>query len=132
MINDAVSDMIVRIANAYAVGKKTVSMPHTKILEAVAKVMEIEKYLTKVEVVIDEKTSHKTLKVTLAYKAGTPSITNIRRISKPGTRIYRSLHDFKPVLSGLGIAILSTPKGILSDRQARKDHVGGEVLAELW
>lgn len=124
--------MVVRINNAYAVGKKTVSMPHAKILESIGHVMEIEKYLTKVEVLEPESVTNKTLKLTLAYKNGTPSITNIRRISKPGSRTYKSLHNFKPVLSGLGIAILSTSQGIMSDRGARKAHVGGEVLAELW
>ncbi len=123
--------MLTRINNAYAVGKKTVSMPYTKALFAVAQVMETEKYLTKIEVIEGDAT-HKELKVTLSYKNGTPAVTHMRRISKPGVRIYKTLKDFKPVLSGLGIAILSTPKGIMSDRAARKSHVGGEVLAELW
>lgn len=131
MINDHVSDMIVRIKNAYAMHKKTVSMPYTKVLEAVAKVMLDEKYLLKYEIV-GEKVTEKALVLTLSYKSDTAAISSIKRISKPGVRIYRSLHSFKPVLSGLGIAILTTSKGIMSDRQAKINKVGGEVLLELW
>ena len=131
MINDHISDMLTRLNNAYTVGKKTVSMPHTKILEAVAGVMLEEKYLSKVEVVTAEG-QHKELKLTLLYQNGNQAMAHVKRISKPGVRIYRRRRDFKPVLSGLGIAVLSTSKGVMSDRQARKLRVGGEVLAELW
>ena len=131
MINDHISDMIVRIKNAYAMHKKTVSMPYTKVLEAVAKVMFDEKYIAKYEL-IGESVTDKALVLTLSYKSDTPAISAIKRISKPGVRIYRPLHNFKPVLSGLGIAILTTPKGIMSDRQAKMNKVGGEVLLELW
>jgi small subunit ribosomal protein S8 len=111
--------------------KKTVSMPYTKVLEAVAKVMQDEKYLSSVSVDGDTAVT-KTLTLGLSYKADTPAISTIKRISKPGVRMYRSLHSFKPVLSGLGVAILSTSKGIMSDRQAKLSKVGGEVLLELW
>lgn len=131
MINDHISDMIVRIKNATAMHKKTVAMPHTKVLEDIAKVLVEEKYLGTYTVegktVVD-----KALVLTLAYKEDTAAISAIKRISKPGVRIYRPLHSFKPVLSGLGIAILTTPKGIMSDRQAKLNKVGGEVLLELW
>ncbi len=131
MINDHISDMIVRIKNAYAMHKKTVSMPYTKVVEAVAKVLVEEKYLAKYEV-LGETVVTKSLVVTLAYKDDTAAISAIKRISKPGVRMYRPLHSFKPVLSGLGIAILTTSKGIMSDRQAKINKVGGEVLLELW
>ena len=131
MINDHVSDMLTRINNAYLVHKKTVSMPYTKVIEAVAQVMLDEKYLAKLEVT-GEKLTEKKLVLTLVYKADTPAISHIRAISKPGVRIYRPLHSFKPVLSGMGIAILTTSKGIMSDRAAKIAHVGGEVLVELW
>ncbi len=131
MINDHISDMITRIHNAYMVHKKTVTMPHTKVVKAIAQVMLEEKYLTKVEEVV-ETGQHKVLKLTLSYKNDAPAISSIKRVSKPGVRIYRPLHNFKPVLSGLGISILSTSKGILSDRSAKLNKVGGEVLAELW
>ena len=131
MINDHVSDMVTRIKNAYAMHKKTVSMPYTKELEAVANVMLDEKYLSAV-VVEGEKVTDKKLVLTLSYKADSAAISSIKRISKPGVRIYRQVDNFKPVLSGLGIAILSTSKGVMSDRQAKINKVGGEVLAELW
>lgn len=131
MINDHVSDMITRIKNGYAMHKKTVSMPYTKILEAVANVMHDEKYLSSVNVE-GESVTDKKLVLTLSYKADSAAISSIKRISKPGVRIYRQVNNFKPVLSGLGIAILSTSKGVMSDRQAKINKVGGEVLAELW
>ncbi|MFH2085692.1 MAG: 30S ribosomal protein S8 [bacterium] len=131
MINDHISDMLTRVKNAYAMHKKTVSMPYTKVIESVAKVMEDEKYLSKVEVT-GEKAADKKLVLTLSYKLDTAAVSSVKRISKPGVRIYRPLHSFRPVLSGMGIAILSTSKGIMSDRQAKIAGVGGEVLAELW
>jgi len=131
MINDHISDMISRIKNAYAMHKKTVSMPYTKVLETVAKVMLEEKYLAGVKVEGD-KLTEKQLVLTLAYKADTAAISSIKRISKPGVRIYRQVDSFKPVLSGLGIAILSTSKGVMSDRNAKIAKIGGEVLLELW
>lgn len=131
MINDHISDMITRIKNASAMHKKTVAMPYTKVLEAVAKVMLEEKYLSKLEVT-GKGVTDKSLVLTLSYQADTAAISAIKRISKPGVRLYRPLHSFKPVLSGLGIAILSTSKGIMSDRQAKINKVGGEVLTELW
>lgn len=130
MINDHVSDMITRTNNAYAIHKKTVSMPHTKVVEAVAQVMLDEKYLTGLKVSGEGK--NKILTLTLSYKNDSPALVRARRVSKPGVRIYRALGDFKPVLSGMGIAIISTSKGIMSDRQAKIKHLGGEVLAELW
>jgi len=111
--------------------KKTVSMPYTKVLEAVAKVLVEEKYLSKLAIE-GEKVTEKKLILSLSYKGDSAAISSIKRISKPGVRIYRPLHEFKPVLSGLGVAILSTSKGIMSDRQAQINKVGGEVLIELW
>lgn len=131
MINDHISDMITRIKNAYAMHKKTVSMPYTKVLEAVGNVLLSEKYIAKLEVK-GETVTDKELVVTLSYKDDTAAISSIKRISKPGVRIYRRVDSFKPVLSGLGIAILSTSKGIMSDRQAKINKIGGEVLLELW
>lgn len=131
MINDHISDMVTRIKNASAMHKKTVSMPHTKILEAIAKVLVEEKYLTKLAVEGTTATEKK-LVLTLTYKGDSPAISTIKRKSKPGMRIYRPLHEFKPVLSGLGLAILSTSKGVMSDRQALISKVGGEVLLELY
>lgn len=131
MINDHISDMITRIKNAYAMHKKSVAMPYTKVLESVANVMLSEKYIAKVEIT-GEGVTDKQLVLTLSYKDDTAAISAIKRISKPGVRIYRQVDSFKPVLSGLGIAILSTSKGIMSDRNAKINKIGGEVLLELW
>lgn len=106
-------------------------MPYTKALEAVGKVMLDEKYISDLKTE-GEKVTDKKLVFTLSYKEDSAAISSIKRISKPGVRIYRKVDNFKPVLSGLGIAILSTSKGIMSDRQAKINKVGGEVLAELW
>ncbi|PIR99287.1 30S ribosomal protein S8 [Candidatus Collierbacteria bacterium CG10_big_fil_rev_8_21_14_0_10_44_9] len=131
MINDHISDMITRIKNTYSMHKKIVMMPYTKVLASVAKVMLDEKYLSDVKVE-GTKVTDKKLFLTLSYKSDTAAISAIKRISKPGVRIYRHVNDFKPVLSGLGIAILSTQKGIMSDRNAKINKIGGEVLLELW
>jgi len=122
--------MLARIKNASMVGKKEVVMPHTKLNEGIAKVMLDNKYITAVETVMADK--HKNLKLTLAYVGHESAIHEIKRISKPGVRIYQRSRDLKPVLSGMGIAIISTPKGVLSDKQAKSQKLGGEVLAELW
>lgn len=131
MINDHIGDMITRLKNAYAMHKKTVSMPYTKVLESVGKVMLDEKYISALKVE-GEKVTEQKLVLTLAYKADTAAISSIKRISKPGVRIYRQVDNFKPILSGLGIAIVSTSKGIMSDRSAKINKIGGEVLLELW
>lgn len=131
MINDHISDMITRIKNAYAMHKKTVSMPYTKVLESVAKVMLDEKYIGDIKIE-GELVTDKKLVLSLAYREDAAAISQIKRISKPGVRIYRQVDNFKPVLSGLGIAILSTSKGIMSDRNAKISKIGGEVLLELW
>lgn len=131
MINDSLSDMVVRIKNASAMHKKTVSMPYTKVLEAVAKVLLDEKYLSGIQVEGNTVTTKKLI-LTLSYKDDTAAISWVKRISKPGVRIHRQVNNFKPILSGLGIAILSTSKGIMSDRHAKINKIGGEVLLELW
>ena len=131
MINDHLSDMFARIKNAGAVGKKTIRVPYTKLCEAVARVMLEEKYLAGVAVEGDN-VATRALVITLSYHQGTPAIASLRRISKPGVRIQRRVNHLKPVLSGLGISILSTSSGIMSDRTARTRKLGGEVLAELY
>jgi len=131
MINDHISDMITRLKNASAMRKKTVSMPHTKVLVAIAKVLQDEKYIAKYEV-IDEGVTHKQLVITLSYKEDVAAISSIKRVSKPGVRIYKSVDNMKPVLSGMGTAVVSTSKGIMSLRQAKIAKIGGEVLLELW
>lgn len=131
MNNDRLSDMITRIRNAYLAHKKSVVVPHTTHLEAVAKVLVEEKYLASSEVQTND-AKHKNIVLTLAYSGITPAISMIKRISKPGVRMYSKSTSLRPVLSGMGIAILSTPQGVMTDRAAKKAKVGGEVLFELW
>jgi small subunit ribosomal protein S8 len=131
MINDRISDMITRIRNAYAANQVTVAMPHTKYLEKVAEVLVEEKYLVKYEVT-DKKTAKAVITLTLAYAGNSPAISTIKRVSRPGVRMYSRSKTLRPVLSGLGIAVLSTSSGIMTDRKARKAKIGGEVLFELW
>ncbi len=130
MINDHLSDMFARLKNASAVGKKTVLVPHTQLCEAVAQVMLEEKYLS--SVAATGEVPVKMLQLGLSYKNNIPAFSALRRISKPGVRIHRQVTGLKPILSGLGISILSTASGVMSDRAARKQRLGGEVLAELW
>src|SRR3990167_6183233 len=107
MLNDSLSDMITRLRNAYAVGKASVTLPHTTLLVNVAQVLVEEKYLSKLEV-IKSTPSHSSLVLTLSYAGTKPSISSIKRISKPGIRTYKKSTELRPVLSGMGIAILST------------------------
>ena len=131
MINDHLSDMFTRINNASKVGKKTVTVPFTQLCAAVAQVMLDEKCITSFESIGDSP-STRSLVIKLAYHNGTSAIQSLRRISKPGVRIHRPVNKLKPILSGLGISILTTSSGIMSDRTARKRKIGGEVLAELY
>lgn len=129
-MNDHLSDMATRIRNAYLVGKKTVSMPHTNLLEAVARVMHDEHYLDSVDVVDGQ--PGKTLVLKLVYVDGKPAVQSLKRISKPGVRIYQKVKEFRPILSGLGISILSTSQGVMTAYKAKANKLGGEVLVELW
>lgn len=128
-MNDRLSDMLARIKNAYKVGKKTVSMPHTKMIESVGRVLTNEKYLGDVKV---EGETKKTISFTLTYVDGVPALTSAKMVSVPGVRIYKKSSDLKPILSGMGIAVISTSSGVMSDKAARKQKLGGEVLMELW
>ncbi len=128
-MNHALSDMLARIKNAYKVGKKTVSMPYTKMIEAVGNVLIAEKYLGGLKVEGDVK---KIITFDLTYVDGTPALTSAKMVSVPGVRMYKKSSSLKPILSGLGIAVISTSKGVISDKTARKQKIGGEVLMELW
>lgn len=130
MVTDTLADMLTRIKNATMVNKKTVSMPYAKMCKAVADVMLAENYLKAVSVEGEGK--DKKLVLTPMYVSGKSAIQHIRRISKPGVRIYSPVSELRSVLSGMGISIISTSKGIMTDKGAKKARVGGEVLAELW
>ena len=131
MVTDSVGDFIIQLKNAAAVRKPSVTLPYSNLRFAIAETLRKEGYLTAVEK--QGKKVRKSLEVELAYaKGGLPKIAGVERISKPGRRLYSRVIQLKPVKSGKGSLILSTPKGILTDRQARKEKVGGEALFKIW
>ena len=128
--NDLIADMIVRMKNAVSSKKETVLFPYSKLTVAVAGVLERTGYIE-----LLTKKSKKILKQTEAkiiYKDGNPKFKGAKRISKLSKRVYRKIKDVTPVKSGHGSLILSTPKGILTDKEARKENVGGEALFQIW
>ena len=130
-ITDPISDMLTRIRNANSANKPEVSMPSTKVLAEIARVIYEEGYIASYEVT--DTTPQKTLTITLKYGARHAKIIRgIRRISKPGLRIYATAEKLPRVREGLGTAVISTSKGMMCDRDARKLGVGGEVIAYIW
>jgi small subunit ribosomal protein S8 len=129
-MSDPISDMLTRIRNAQASEKTSVVMPSSKLKVAIAKVLKDEGYIE--DFVIGEKggdsAGKKELRIGLKYYAGRPVIERLERVSKPGLRVYRGRNDIPKVMNGLGVAILSTSRGVMTDRKARADGVGGEVL----
>lgn len=123
--------MTTRLRNAYLVGKSDVSMRHTNFLESIARVLKEEKYIKDLEVK-KQASGRQDLVLSLSYVGDKPAVTHIKRISKPGVRMYTKTTGIRPVLSGMGIAVLSTSKGVMTDRAAKKAKLGGEVLFELW
>ncbi len=130
-ITDTIADMLTRIRNANSAKHDTVDIPASNMKKAIAQILVDEGYVKGFQVVEDGKQG--IIRMTLKYGENkTPVITGLRRVSKPGLRIYTSCEDMPKVMKGLGIAILSTSKGVKTDRDARKEHVGGEVLAFVW
>ncbi|HRA48289.1 MAG TPA: 30S ribosomal protein S8 [Thermomicrobiales bacterium] len=130
-VNDPISDMLTRIRNAGMARKAEVLMPSTKVLVAIAQVLKAEGYIGEFEVI--EKTPQNQLRITLRYGADKKhSIREIRRVSKPGLRVYASKDAIPRVKSGLGIAIVSTPQGVLTGYEARRRGIGGEVLCTVF
>ena len=130
-MTDPIADMLTRVRNAQSVGKETVSMPSSKKLVEIARVMAEEGYITRYEVIDGEPRA--TLEITLKYgEKKAKTIRGIKRVSKPGLRIYAGRDELPRVLGGLGTAIISTSKGVMCDRDARKAGVGGEVIAYVW
>jgi small subunit ribosomal protein S8 len=129
---DPISDLITRIRNAQMALKKTVLSPVSKMREGVLKVLLDDGYIAGYEVVSVPESSHKLFKIELKYYEGKPVITDIKRVSTPGRRVYSSIKDLPYVKGGLGINILSTDRGIMSDIEARKVSLGGEVLCSVF
>ena len=126
-MQDTVADMLTRVRNAQMAKKPTVSMPQSKLKQAIAGVLQAEGYIGEVEV--DANDGKPTLTLTLKYYEGKPVIETVKRVSRPGLRQYRGKNDLPRVKQGLGVAIVSTSKGIMTDRAARVAGVGGEVIA---
>ncbi len=130
-MTDPIADMLTRIRNANQNRAKTVSMPSSKMKEEIAKILKDEGFVE--EFSIEENDVQNTLTLTLKYgQKKERVITGLKRVSKPGLRVYSKAEDLPKVLNGLGIAIISTPKGIMTDKKARKENVGGEVIAYVW
>ncbi len=125
-LQDPIADMLTHIRNGQARNKKTVTMPSSKLKMAVAGILKEEGYITDFSVSDDE--IKKSLTVELKYFEGKPVIETLKRVSRPSLRRYRSKNDLPTILNGLGIAIISTPKGLMTDKSARRQGVGGEVL----
>ena len=130
-ITDPIADMLTRIRNANTAKHETVSVPASKVKVAIAKILLDEGYISGYDVIEDGLQG--VIKITLKYGANkTKVISGLKRVSKPGLRVYAGKDELPRVLRGLGIAIISTSKGIMTDKEARKNNVGGEVLAFVW
>ena len=125
-MSDPISDLLTRIRNAQMVSKATVSVPSSKVKVAIAQVLKDEGYIDGFQVKTEGNKSE--LEIALKYYAGRPVIERIERVSRPGLRIYKGRHDIPSVMNGLGVAIVTTPKGVMTDRKARQAGIGGEVL----
>lgn len=125
-MTDPIADMLTRIRNAQMAEKVSVSMPSSKVKVSIAKVLKDEGYID--DFAVRENSGKAQLDIALKYYAGRPVIERIERVSKPGLRVYKGSGDLPRVMNGLGVAIVSTPKGVMTDRRARASNVGGEVL----
>ncbi len=125
-MSDPVGDALIRIKNGYQVGKIEVVIRFSKLVWKLMELLQKEGYLAKAV----QKDGQ--ILVTLKYNSRTPAITDVKRVSKPSLRVYKGVKDLPRVLNGLGVAIISTPKGLMTDREARKLKLGGEVLALVW
>jgi small subunit ribosomal protein S8 len=129
-MSDPVADMLTRIRNAQMVGKSDVVIPLSKVKVAIARVLKDEGYIDDFSV-IDQPTKRQ-LQIALKYHTGHPVIERIERVSRPGLRVYKGRHHIPSVMNGLGVAILTTPQGVMTDRKARQAGIGGEVLCYVF
>ncbi len=127
---DAIGDMLTSIRNGYMSRKESVIVPHSKLKLSVANKLADLSFVEKVSV--EGEGAVKNLNIQLKYTGGSPALSRLKRISKPGLRIYSPKKSLKPVLRGLGYVLLSTPKGILTNKEAVKEGIGGEVICEVW
>ncbi len=128
---DPISDMIIQIKNASNAGKDVILVPHSKVKFAIATALMKTGFVG--NVAKRTKKTKKLIEIAIVYGAdGKPKVQDVKRISKPSRRVYKSVKELRPIRQGYGITLLSTPKGILSDKEARKEHVGGEVILTIW
>lgn len=128
---DPIGDMLTRIRNAKTAHHLTVSIPHSKMKTAILKILKKENFIKDFEK--KGKKTRKSIMVTLRYhKDGTPVITDVRRISKPGRRVYKGANELHLIKEGFGMAVVSTPDGLLTNAEARRKKVGGEIICEIW
>lgn len=132
MQTDPIADFLTRLRNASAAKHQRVDVPVSKLKTEIARILKEEGYISTYKLV-DENKTRKLLRVFLKYTPDRRSvISGLRRISKPGARAYRGAEEIRPVVGGLGISILTTPRGVMSGRTARKNKIGGEILCEVW
>jgi small subunit ribosomal protein S8 len=130
-MTDPIADLLARIRNAHRAKHDRLDVPASQVKLEVCRILKEEGYIKNVKVVEEE--PRDLLRIFLSYtKEGAPGISRMRRVSTPGRRVYRGADAIKPVLNGLGIGIVSTSKGLMTDRQAREQRVGGEILCEIW
>ena len=130
-MQDPVADLLTRVRNAQTMGIQVIKVPYSNLKNEILQVLKSEGYIESIEVLNENEKSKKTLQVTLKYYQGRPVIEKIKRISKPALRVYKGYEDLPVVRGGLGIAIVSTPKGVMADKVARAQQVGGEVLCTV-
>lgn len=130
VMTDPIADMLTRIRNANQMKKKTVDMPASKLKLQIAELLKNEGYITNYREINQE--PQNVLRVTLKYVQNERAVKGLKRISKPGLRVYAKTNEMPKVLNGLGIAVVSTSQGLMTDREARKQRVGGEILAYVW
>jgi small subunit ribosomal protein S8 len=135
-VNDPIADMLTRIRNGVMAGHSQVAMPNSKIKAEIAKILKEEGFIENFEVADSERVGQRVLRVKIKYvgerRERRPVISGLERVSKPGRRIYTKKQDIPWVLSGIGVAILSTPKGVMTGQRARQLGVGGEILCKVW
>lgn len=133
---DPIADMLTRIRNGVLIGQPMVAMPSSKLKAEIARIMKEEGYIDGYEIVEGEKPGQQVLRIRLKYvgerRERRPVITGIQRVSRPGRRIYSRKQDIPYILSGIGVAIISTPKGVMTGARARQLNVGGEILCKVW
>lgn len=127
---DPIADMLTRIRNANQQKQETVSIPYSNLKNDLANILKNEGFVT--DFVVNEEGNHKNIVITLKYKGNERVITGLKRVSKPGLRQYAKVNEIPKVLNGLGIVVLSTSQGLMTDKEARAKNIGGEVLAYIW